>query len=340
MNASDTVQAAGDQMAIETNPSRELRSQRIVRQAVGRQTTRTTLLCALSLAAGIALGNYFVRQQLQLQQGVVGQLQHEIRGLTSDIQRMELANSRSIARFENTISRLEAAQRFELAGESRITQERLETLERLVQRQVTATRSAQAACLAEFEPYRRKSLSVPVELIAEALDRLIQGRAADLQLLAEELQTHVENEKSRLAILQQNWNLSAVEPVRIMRSRSSQLEGPLPGFPYASPGTNVDAALATPVATAATTHAPAAESATISTPIAEPRWTGTTHDGTGLQPIPDNPPPAPRSMVDSSRIRLPRPYLLSFASGRRVAQDSPSVPTPNVVVVPAPDAAR
>jgi hypothetical protein len=293
--------------------------------------TRTVLFCALSLVTGIGVGQYFLRQQLQLQQGVVGQLQHEIRGLTSDIQRMELASSRSIARFENTLSRLEAAQRFELAGESRLTQERLGTLVRLVERQVEATLAAQAACLAEFGPYRGKSLAVPVDVIAAAVERFTAGRTADLQVLAAELHSHAETERERLATLENQWNLSDAGSARVLPRQRTSLAGGLPGFPYAgSLPVTPDVAVPRPVDGAATAVLPAVASPSLAAvapgipaTIAAPQRV-VTQVSTPLMPIPDGPPPAPRSVVDVPRMRKPRPALLSFASGRRVPGSSPA----------------
>ncbi len=334
-------------MGLETNPNREGRAERDVRLAVGRQMTRTVICCGLSLIVGVVIAHYFLRQQLQLQQGVVGQLQTEIRGLTSDIQRMEMVASSGIARMEQTVLRLEGLQRGELVTQARSAEERLASLERLVQRQSAATRTAQAACLAEFEPYRRKHLAVPVELISEALGRMTQGRTDDLQLLVEEIRMHLQHERSRLARLESQTLLGGV-PAQPQTEPRTRLDGPLPGFPYAElPAKKIAASAAawpTPLSTrpvpVALSDEPAAlptdETQPEPTPILSVQRTSSSlpeppaEAAPALVPVPDAPPPLPRSARFAGvkeREHKPQPYLLSFSSGRRVTPDSPVTTT-------------
>ena len=76
--------------------------QLLLRKAVGRQATRISVLSALALVAGMVLGvalcQFLVREQMQLQAGAVAQLQNEIRGLTGDIQRLEATTAVSFPR--------------------------------------------------------------------------------------------------------------------------------------------------------------------------------------------------------------------------------------------------
>ena len=250
-------------MTIEANPPRELNSDRVVRLAVGRQLVRVTLLCALSLMVGIGVGQYFVRQQFQIQQGLVAQLQNEIRGLTSDIQRLELSSSQSIARFENAVHRLETAQRVERLEDLQQSEQRLSTLERLIQRQLAGLEAAQAGCLAEFEPYRRKQLAVPVEIIDAAIARLAAGRVADLHLLSAEIEAHSELERVRIATLDRTWALSRAG----RSSPQTSLSAPLPSFPYDASRTTNTAGVASE---AAAIDSPPAESTAIPPAIAAP----------------------------------------------------------------------
>ncbi|MCA9054422.1 MAG: hypothetical protein KDA75_11325 [Planctomycetaceae bacterium] len=323
-------------MTIEANPPRELSSDRVVRLAVGRQLVRVTLLCALSLVVGIGIGQYFVRQQLQIQQGLVGQLQNEIRGLTGDIQRMELSNSQNIARFENTIHRLETAQRVERMGELQQSGQRLSTLERLTQRQIAGLEAAQAACLAEFEPYRRKHLAVPLEAIDAAIARLSAGRIAELNLLSSEIRAHSEFERVRLATLESAWVLS-----RGPQSRSKpSITVPVPINPHGGPmeqtadivrskavsnelhpitDSSIPPAIAAPIQQA---HSDLAWSPGDDLAAAAPaNGSPVEDDAESLMPVPDTNVPAARPWKNHSTTG--RAALISFASGRSVQAVSP-----------------
>lgn len=318
-------------MGVETYPSRESGSQREVRQAVGRQLTRIVLFCALSLVAGIGIGQYFVRQQLEVQQGVVGQLQREIRGLTGDIQRLEHSNAHSITRCEQIVSRLESAQRGELSSEFQCTQHRLESLERLVQRQVDETQQAQAACLAEFEPYRRKHLAVPVDLIAEALDRLIAGRTDDLRVLVDEIRSHAELQRSRLAALHGGALLGSTAGEGVAPSTASLLLQPLPtiaGSPEASILAELGAYDFADRADSTTIRqSQASQGADVPMTLALPEGAvnvaDATTDANDIEPIPDATVPSPRAMIGPPGRRRPFSKLLCFASGRQVETPVP-----------------
>ena len=320
-------------MTVEANPPRELASDRLVRQAVGGQLIRVALMCVLSLAIGIVIGQYFLRKQMQIQNGAVTQLQDEIRGLTGDIQRLELAGSRSVARFENAVREMQDGHRIDRVNELQQTQQRLASLERLVQRQITSLRSAQTACLAEFAQYDQKKFAVPVDQIADALERMAQRRTDDLGALIEEIEAHSELERHRMAAIESQWVLSSHSTGARTSTKSALTQHPR-GFPVAAAefereATEVDHASRAelneqgiPLVIAAPrshadelrTESGNAESAAFS---AASESQITFSDATQLEPIVEVHLPALR-IASTANTPGPRVGLLSFASGRRV----------------------
>ncbi|MFV0446711.1 MAG: hypothetical protein ACK5Q5_24325 [Planctomycetaceae bacterium] len=314
-------------MTVDCYPSREPTTHREMRMAVGRQMTRTVLLCALSLAAGIAIGHYFLREQLQVQQGVVGQLHREIRGLTGDIQRIELEHSKSISRFESVIDRMERSHLVALTGEMQNSQHRLTGLQNNVERQLARLTEEHAGLLSELEPYQERHLAVPTDLLLDSLTRLLASRSHDLQQLLDDVRSHISHEQARHAAVQGQW-LAGRQP--IAPGHESPLNKSLAAFAAVTPVTisTIESDTAAGSTVAASTAAPTEVNRSASNEDV-PFELSATQANSSAKTI------QVREVQAAATVRRPlvggvgrrRPYyqLISFGSGRVV---SPNVPAP------------
>jgi hypothetical protein len=164
------------------------------RNSMGRQMAVVSLPSLLFLAVGVWLGQWMIRGQLQIQQLLVTQLQQEIRGLTGDIQRLELGSSRAARDVTGTLHRLDEQQRVHLQA----AVHRTESLERSLRRELEQAQGTQASGLEEFASYRRRKLSVPVEEIDRAVARWVGERVARIEELPDLVQGHLDEDHQRL----------------------------------------------------------------------------------------------------------------------------------------------
>jgi hypothetical protein len=188
-------------MSAEPKPARRIRSHQMVREAVGRQLFRVFALCAVSLAAGVWMGQHYVRLQLQTHEVVVSQLQREIRGLTGDIQRLELAAAQSHQRFDESLNEIRQLQGSELRAELSASQRGTQDLERQVEQHLSLTDLLRNACLSEFEVYRRKRLAVPAELVDDAIERLAAAQTQQHEQILDTVRAQAASAETRLATL-------------------------------------------------------------------------------------------------------------------------------------------
>ncbi|MEZ6067542.1 MAG: hypothetical protein R3B90_17960 [Planctomycetaceae bacterium] len=172
-------------MSGEPIPPRGPQSSQAVSDAVGRQLVRVCIMCAVAMGIGFWLGQRMVRNQLQSQDVVVSQLQQEIRALTGDVQRLESAARQTNGQFGNALAEVKSLQNVELKTEVREAARDHVELEQLLRQHMSFTRLLHSASLAEFEPYRRKQLAVPPELIDESLRRLESTQAEQQSFLLE-----------------------------------------------------------------------------------------------------------------------------------------------------------
>ena len=195
-------------MATPAASPRPRRLARLIREAAGGPMTQFLIFGCVCIGGSMLVGLFLLWHELQAHAGAVGRLQQEIRGLTNHLERRERTHEESAARAAATIRTLEERRQWtEVSHHVRGTHARLESLERQLDRQMAAMRLAQSACLAEFEPYRRDGLAVPVDRIAQALERMIEGRLQDLTLLISEVRTHLSHERLRIAEMRSDWRL-------------------------------------------------------------------------------------------------------------------------------------
>jgi hypothetical protein len=234
----------------------------------------------------------------------------------------------------------------------------MEMLARLVDRQLGAMEAARESCLAEFELYRKEQLPVPVEVIAAALARMTRGRSDDLQLLGEEIRAHADYEQDRMARLASDRHLAAGITVRQAPASRTDLAETLPGFPYPDQLIGQQPVTAAETGTAS---APATPNAVLPAIAADPVAAASdsphsdTHAVAGdtvqtapavtLAPIPEPAAQAARVVAtttatqDSPVPQRARPYLLSFASGRRVPATPTGQPSGDLATAPVPEPA-
>jgi hypothetical protein len=168
------------------------------RGAMGQQVARIVTMCGLSLALGVGIAHYMLRHQTQVQRLMVVQLRSEIRALTGDIQRMELATTASSRKYEQLAARRDVEQEARLHAAMR----RLTLLSHELDGQIDGLVKGQQECLSGFEPFRRLQMAIPYEHAAGALDRLVQSQLDDLDSLRHAIRLQMEEEGSRLALIE------------------------------------------------------------------------------------------------------------------------------------------
>lgn len=272
-------------MGPDPNVRAELPLEQQLQQSLARQWTRVALLCSAALLVGVAIGWLLLRQQFLIHEGLVSQLEREVRGLTGDIQRMEQGHHQLIARLDDALQRMEGQHRRELAAQQAAARMQLESVERLLRAQIIADRSARESCLAEFAPYLSRRLAVPADFIVESLERLTAGRSQVLTLLADDIRAQRDPESLRLADR---------DDLLSIRARRATESTPLP--PPAPAGSLPEAA--SPFACLPMPGAP------------------------DLVPIPDTTLPRPPAGVGAATHRA-LVSVLSFPSGRRVPTPVP-----------------
>lgn len=158
----------------------------------------TAAVCGLSLVIGVGIAQYLLREQTQVQRLMVAQLKGEIRGLTGDIQRMELALADSAHRCDDLASRREAEHESRLHSELRT----LTAMAHQVDRKMDSAVAGQQICLAQFESFRRMQMAIPYDQAVHAVDRLVQSQFDALQALQQSLRAQLDHNAEQLELAQ------------------------------------------------------------------------------------------------------------------------------------------
>ncbi|MEZ6056675.1 MAG: hypothetical protein R3C01_08220 [Planctomycetaceae bacterium] len=195
-------QVASEKKSRSKRVARDQQVQQAVREAVGGQLNRVTVIGFLFLVAGIVVGYGIATRQSRL---VVDQFQREVRGLSDDILALEVAAGQQTERQLASLETRHQAEVSRLHREHRASVEatlrRTEMLEQQVQRQIELCQSTERNCLAELHPYEQRKLAIPVDEVTQAVDRLLLTQVESFQRLLDSVRTQTIEYQSQMAEL-------------------------------------------------------------------------------------------------------------------------------------------
>lgn len=340
-------------MSAEGPPQRIRRPDHPAARDLGRRLALLNVLCLAILVIAAGWGWLGLRQQIVMRKELIQEFRQGLHGLRDEMEQIDRNASELTVTTRDFVLRREEEHRRDLLHQRAASAARLERLEQQLRGERERMREAQAACLAEFDFYRRRRLAVPMEALTPAIERLIARQADEISALADDVHTHLELERTRLAELDAEGSLG-----RHRSATTSPLTPAAAGEPNATvhpPASSSGGESAQPTIAAdrktggegSSASAAAAQELVIRQEPAERQGSSARRPGEsgvpreGLIPSPDR--GLPRTASAPSQAASPASTvrtglgLRTFASGRRVEMGNAAPPrtaAPPVVILP------
>jgi hypothetical protein len=200
-------------MSAEGPSQRIRRTDHPAERDLGRRLALQNVLCLAILFFVVGWGWLGLRQHIVMRKELIQEFRQGVHGLRDEMEQIDQKSSDLIVSTRDLIHRREEEHRRDILHHRANAAARLEQLERQLRGERERMREAQAACLAEFDFYRRRRLAVPMEALTPAIERLIARQADEISALADDVHTHLELERTRLAELDAEgtlgWDRSA-----------------------------------------------------------------------------------------------------------------------------------
>lgn len=323
-------------MSAEGLPERIRRTDHPAARDLSGRLALLNVLCLAILVITAGWGWLLLRQQNVLRKELVREFRQELNGLRDTMAQIDRNTSDLTVSTRDLVLRWDEQHRRDILHHRATAAARLERFEHQLRGERERLREAQAACLAEFDFYRRRRLAVPMEAVTPAIERLIARQADEISALADDVHRDLELERTRLVELNAEGSIglhraAATSPLTTAAAVDPQLT-------ERSPASSTGGESKQP--TLAADRAPAGEGS--SAPPAKGREL-LVHQGPAER-LPE--PKRPHTASLPSQAEAPPPAvrmgmgILSFASGRRVEMGNAAPPKsglpPVVILSPSP----